>query len=278
MRHPVFAMDTYFYNSVGAYPYEVRCEMLRELGYDMTYHTLWSEKAWADLPKIAATKAEYGLDVAAVYASLDIAAPEDDPAARRVLGVFDQLPRGISLELNLTCGDKALPNSSPDGDDRARRWLEPLLARAAHHGATVCVYPHIHSWAERVEDGVRLCRKLDHPCLKVVFCGFHWCAADGSHLPERIREAAPYLHSVNLCGANKGGWPIQPLDCGEMDNFAVLGLLQANGYAGKIGFQGYSVGGDVYGYLKRSLATFRAFEDRLGRHPDWADLDFEAHL
>ena len=34
MKHSVYAMDTHFYNSIGSYPYEVRCEMLRELGLD----------------------------------------------------------------------------------------------------------------------------------------------------------------------------------------------------------------------------------------------------
>ena len=280
MTHTVYAMDTYFSNSIGAYPYEVRCEMLRELGYDATYLTLWSDREWAELAKVATTKATYGLDVAAVYTGLDIAADKDDANVQRLLTLFDRLPDGSELELPLHSSDASIANSSPAGDDLACARLEPLLAAAERHGSVVCIYPHINMWGERIDDGVRLCRKLEHPCLKVVFCGFHWYAADGKDLSERIREAAPYLHAVNLCGTRRGGTvagcTIEPLDCGEMDNFALLGLLRGIGYTGRIGFQGYAAGGDTYAYLKRSLATFREMEDRLNEHPHWADLHFKS--
>lgn len=274
MRHAVFAMDTYFYHSSGSYPYEVRCEMLRELGYDMTYLTLWNDQAWEDLDKVADTKTDYGLDVAAVYASPDIAADVDATSQRRITEVFRRLPPGSCVEVNLSCSDSSIPNSSAKGDDRAARLLEPMLEEAEANDGYVCIYPHLDSWAERVEDGIRLCGRLPHPRLKVVFCGFHWKAADGKDLPERIAHAAPYLHSVNICGCGKEGWPIQCVGEGEMDNFALLGLLEKNGYTGKIGFQGYSIGGDVYANLRRSLEAYREMEERLERHPDWAALDF----
>lgn len=277
MRHTVFAMDTCFFNSVGAYPYEVRCEMLHALGYDAMYLTLWTEKAWADIERLARTKAAYGLDVPAVYATLDIAARKENWQANRILSLFKHVPFRTDVELNLVCSDLDLANSSPEGDERAKEWLEPLLEAAKAHRANVCIYPHIHSWAERVEDGVRLCQALRHPCLKVVFCGFHWYAADGKNLAQRIAEAAPYLQSVNMCGTRRLGdtCTIEPLDCGEMDNFALLGLLEKHGYKGRIGIQGYSVGGDVFSYLRRSLATLRGFEERLEHRPHWARLDFD---
>ena len=91
-----------------------------------------------------------------------------------------------------------------------------------------------------------------------------------------IEEAMPHLYCVNMCGTRRGGsiagCTIEPLDSGEMDNFALLGLLNRNGYTGRIGFQGYSIGGDVYAYLRRSLAVFRDMEDRLERHPNWEKL------
>ena len=63
---------------------------------------------------------------------------------------------------------------------------------------------------------------------------------------------------------------IEPLDAGEMDNFAVLAHLQRIHFGGLIGFQGYSIGGDPYPNLKRSLAAFRDMERRLEAHPSWA--------
>jgi len=276
MKHFVFAMDTCFSNSiVGIYPYEVRCEILAELGYDGIYVSLapW-ELQNAD--KMEVTKEKYGLKVTAAYGGFDILADKNDPGFEQVAKLFEQLPVGCDVELSLNCKDGSIGRSSPDGDSKAMDKLEILLHIAENHQAKVCLYPHIGAWLERVEDGVRLCQKMNNSNLKVVFCGFHWYAADGKNLSERIKEATPYLRSANMCGTrrsgNIGGCTIEPLDCGEMDNFALLGLLNSNGYNGRIGFQGYSIGGDVYEYLRRSLVLFRNMEDRLERHPDWNQI------
>jgi hypothetical protein len=95
---------------------------------------------------------------------------------------------------------------------------------------------------------------------------------------ERLDEARPYLRQVNLCGSRRsasgvaGKATIEPLDEGELDNFALLGHLRRIGYEGFIGFQGYSIGGDVYAKLRRSLGALREMEQRLDRHPHWANL------
>jgi hypothetical protein len=39
-----------------------------------------------------------------------------------------------------------------------------------------------------------------------------------------------------------------------------------------VGIQGFSVGGDVYTKLKRSITAFRDIERRLDAHPEWAQL------
>ena len=81
-----------------------------------------------------------------------------------------------------------------------------------------------------------------------------------------------------ICGSRKVKDSIptlEPLDEGELDNFALLGLLRKLDYHGMVGLQGYSVGGDVYTKLKRSLAVFRDMERRLDAHPAWANLRFE---
>ncbi|MDQ1316444.1 MAG: Xylose isomerase [Candidatus Poribacteria bacterium] len=276
MKHFVFAMDTCFSNSiVGVYPYEVRCEILAELGYDGIYVSL-SPSELQNADKMSVTKERYGIRVTAAYGGFDISADKDDSGIEQVAKLFDQLPDGCDVELSLSCRDESIGRSSPDGDSKAMDKLENLLRVAENHNSHVCLYPHFGAWLERVEDGVRLCQKMNNPRLKTVFCGFHWYAADGKELAERIKEASPYLYSVNMCGTRRGGaiagCTIEPLDCGEMDNFALLGLLNRYGYTGRIGFQGYSVGGDVYAYLKRSLALFRDMEDRLERHPNWNQI------
>jgi hypothetical protein len=65
---------------------------------------------------------------------------------------------------------------------------------------------------------------------------------------------------------------VEPMGQGELDNFAILGHLREIGYSGMVGFQGYSIGGDVYANLRQSLSAFRDMERRLDSHPHWAQM------
>lgn len=271
----LFAMDTSFYSYFGAYDFDVRCEMLRELGYDGTYLTLWNEPSWADLEKVPRVKEKHGLDVSGVFCTIDIAAPEDDPANNRVLGMLKSVEGCSNIEVNVKGQNNTLPVSDPQYDDSAVRWLERLLGVAEARGLTLSLYPHISNWLERVEDGVRLCKRMQHPNLGIVFCGFHWFAVDGKDLRKTLQEAAPYLRSANLCGSRKPGpiggvATIEPLDQGELDNFMVLATFAEVGYTGPVGIQGYNVQGDPYLNLERSLKAFRSMVARLEQHPSWA--------
>jgi len=271
-------MDTYFYNSLGSYDFDVRCEMLKELGYDATYLTLWNEPAWEDVPKLSAVKSRHGLDVAGVYVTLDIAGARDHEGNRRILHLVETLEGCGNVEASVTSSDTTMRRSDPVGDEAALRLLEMMMGPAERNGLTVLLYPHVNFWLERTGDALRLCRKLDHPSLRMVFPGFHWYAVDGADLSARLQEAAPFLGSVNICGSRRsdrdGKLPatIEPLDEGELDNFALLGLLRRIGYAGMLGLQGYSVGGDVYAKLRRSIEALRDIERRLEAHPRWAEL------
>jgi hypothetical protein len=46
---------------------------------------------------------------------------------------------------------------------------------------------------------------------------------------------------------------VQLIHEGALDNFLVLAALKHVGYSGKIGLQGYSIGGDACGKLKESI-------------------------
>ena len=262
MPYRVYAMDTYFYNSIARYPFATRCEMLAELGYDATYLTAWSEQSWNDVAKLKTVKQEYGLDVAAVYAVLDVAKP--DP---RITELMNSMEGCRTIELAI---------KSASDDDAVVRFLDGALATCERRGISIYLYPHINFWLERIEDAGRICRRINHPHLGAVFCGFHWYAVDGKELAARLNDAEPFLRQVNLCGSRRDPngvgekATIEPLDAGEMDNFAVLAHLQRIHFGGLIGFQGYSIGGDPYPNLKRSLATFRDMERRLEAHSSWA--------
>jgi hypothetical protein len=63
-----------------------------------------------------------------------------------------------------------------------------------------------------------------------------------------------------------------------MDNFTLLGALERRGFDGRFGVLGWeSMGGDVYGNLRRSVTAFRSMEQRLAAHPEWAVLTDSPH-
>lgn len=268
-----FAMDTGFYNSLGVYDFGSRCEMTAELGYNATYLTLWSEDAWDDLPKLREVEARYGLEVAAVWLPVDLANPDRS----RSLNMLRKLEGCKRVEVSLSFGAEEIPNSAVSGDSVALATMSEMMAAAQESGVQLLLYPHVGTWLERAEDAVRLCREVgDHARLAMTFPTFHWYTVDGSNLCARLAEALPYIELVNLCGARRsvaGGLAsIETLDRGELDNFAVLGLLRKLGFSGPLGVQGYSVAGDSYENLKRSLAALKSMHERLNVHPEWARL------
>jgi sugar phosphate isomerase/epimerase len=129
------------------------------------------------------------------------------------------------------------------GDGIAEKWLEKALKICERRNIDILLYTHLSFWLERHEDAVRLCRRLNHPHLGIVFCGYHWYAVDGTNLTGILKEAAPYLKQANLSGSrrNPHGFgnvaTIEPLDEGELDNFALLGQLKKIGFQGMFGFR-----------------------------------------
>lgn len=267
----VYAMDTYFYNSLGVYPWNVRCELLRELGYNETYLTLWSEEAWDDLPKIAHAFTDFGLHVSGVYWTLDL--DDRGGANHRFLEAMATIPSGTRIELAIV-GEGAF---SAD-DARLKSWLEPMLEAAQENDLQIALYPHLEFWLDRLETALEVARKYLQPRLGVIFCAYHWFSLPGQNphnLPALLKDAAPLLRAVNLCGSScKKESPrqctIETLDTGELDNFSIAGLLREIDYQGPVGFQGYGLGGDVYANLRASLAAWRDMQERLDKNPQWA--------
>ena len=141
-KHPVFAMDTCFHNSIaGTYPYDVRCEILVELGFDAIYVSLQTD-GLHHADKMATTKNQYGLEVVAAYAGLDVATTKDDPKNHEVSELFQQLPYGCDLELTLVTSDQSIKPSSIDVDHLAIERLKPLLEIAE---SSKRMYAFIHT-------------------------------------------------------------------------------------------------------------------------------------
>jgi sugar phosphate isomerase/epimerase len=277
MTLPLLGMDVGFFNSLGAYPLDVRCEMLAELGYSATNLTLWSEPAWADLDRLSATATAHGLAAASVYATVDVSAPNDAPENLRVLEMISRLEGIATVELAILQTNASIPSSSQTGDSAATRFIEAALDRAVANEVTVALYPHTFAWMERIDDAVRLTAQFQTPQLGVVFPAFHWYCIDGTDLASSLALAAPHLKLVNTNGSRRATgtyFPatIEPIGDGEFDNFAFLGQLRRIGYSGFLGVQSYGVGGDAFAHFRRSRDGVRGIESRLDAHPRWPEL------
>jgi len=270
-RQELYAMDTSFFGT-GPYSLRTRCEMLAEAGYSGAYITTSDSPAgWKELEGLPAVAAGLGLRVDGIYAGVYTAGDKAAGSLARYRRIMEMMPPMSNLELQF-CGD---PKDTPaDGvSDKAPDIIRELLEASEQARHSLALYIHFNSRVETVAQAVALCRHVNHPRLRMVFCGFHWFVREEKDIAADLRMALPFLRAVNLCGVSKGGnvagHSIQELGQGQMDNFAALGLLKDSGFQGPVGVQGYSVAGDPFLALKRSHDAFRAMEDRLERHPSW---------
>ncbi|MCE5308077.1 MAG: sugar phosphate isomerase/epimerase [Acidobacteriales bacterium] len=234
-----------------------QARMLRELGYDGAGH-LWL----AGLSERLATLDAAGLRLFQVYFSLNI-----DPAAKQAYDpeLKQALPllkgRDVMLAVLVTGGRP----SDVTLDPRAVVLLREIAEMAQPNGVRVVLYPHVNNWLERVEDSIRLTRKIERPNVGVMFNLCHWLKLDDeTHLRPLLQEAMPYLMAVSINGTDdgaaiksgKGKW-IQPLDSGSFQVSTVLRTLEDLGYRGPVGLQCYGIPGDARDHLARSMAAWR---------------------
>lgn len=275
MEQKFFAADFAFYSSMGVYRFEDRCEITRAVGYDAMLLALWDGRNWAQAAELATMKTRFGVDPAGVYVVLDLAHGAAEPRNSGILTMLETMPMGSTVQLAVRTAAADMRPSDPAGDAPVAAWLAQALEVAARRKIQILVYNHQSFWTETLGDGIRLCEQLAHPNLGIVFCGYDWYVVEGTGLAPLMRQAMPYLKQVNLSGCRRcpGGNPaatIEPLDTGEMDNFAVVALLHRLGYTGMLGYLGWGEGGDVYHKLDRSLRALKDMRWRVERHPHWA--------
>jgi sugar phosphate isomerase/epimerase len=172
--------------------------------------------------------------------------------------------KGSDAVLWLPINSEVFPASSPGGDSIAVPALQQLADRAARFGLRVALYPHMQCWMERVQDAVRLARKVGRSNFGITFNLCHsLMAGDEAKIPELLEEAAPYLFMVTINGADSAAagtsWSrlIRPLDEGTYDVRGFLDLLRELRYSGPIGLQGYGVQIPVRENLARSMSAWR---------------------
>ncbi|MFH1882416.1 MAG: TIM barrel protein, partial [Planctomycetota bacterium] len=163
---------------------------------------------------------------------------------------------------------KKLKPSSLEGDARAVQVIREIADAAAESGLRVALYPHTGFWVERVEDAIRVAKKVNRKNVGVTFNLCHWLRTDDEkNMKSILKSAMPYLFVVSINGADSGGkdWKqlIQTLDRGSFNILRFLKALKNSGYTGPIGLQGYGIGGDAYENLKRSMSAWRKLSEKI---------------
>jgi sugar phosphate isomerase/epimerase len=251
--NPFFAMDTAMKDDKHQTAKE-QVEMVRELGYAGIGCT-----AGKELSEMAKELDKNGLRLFTVYLGVNI--DPDQPKSGPELKETIEVLRGRNAMLWLFVLSKQHKPSSPAGDERAVEILREVADIAAEANVRVALYPHTGFWVERVEDAVRVAKKVGRSNVGVTFNLCHWLMVDDEKNAESLMKLAmPHLFVVTINGADSGGkdWKtlIQTLDRGTFDVQGFLKTLKDSGYTGPIGFQGYGIGGNTYENLKRTMSAW----------------------
>jgi len=229
------------------------------------------------LPRLAEELHKRKLDVSTIYFKVDIDS-ETNPYDKRIAKYLETFLKDTGVILTVHLHSKKFSSSDPAGDEHAVPILTRLSDLAHTNGAKVAVYNHVGFWAESIDDGIRLAKRVNRRNFGAAFNLCHWLSLEGDvNLAKRLDEIAPYLLSVTLCGAKGGadakgaGWNelIQPLDKGNFDNLTFLREVIKRGYRGPIGLQCYNIPLPAREHLTRSIRTWRTFEQKfVGKNQD----------
>jgi len=244
-----FAMDTGTKDTAHQTA-EAQAEMLAELGYDGIGYT-----GFANLPELLRQLDARDLRLFNIYTALRVNPDGSsyDEGLEPALPLFDG--RDVVLWLTLT-SDHWEPSDTA-GDEQAVEVLRALAGKAASAGVRIALYPHVNSWLERVEDGVRVAEKVARENVGTSFNLYHWLRTDDPvNLRAVMTKAMPHLYFVTINGTNNEG-SIETLDRCSFDMRGFLATLKDLGYDGPIGLQGYGIGGDVHANLARSMGAWR---------------------
>jgi sugar phosphate isomerase/epimerase len=243
---PLYAFD----NGLGTVPkMEDKVKLLKDLGYaGIEYHL-----DVKGLPRMLDLLDAAGLVLNAVYTTPFI---EDPLPAAFAQTIPMMIGRPTRIEMGLRSREVKKP-SDPAGDDRGADLLKQAGDLCGDTGPVVSVYPHTGFWTERVEDGVRLARRVGRGNVGTNFNLVHWYWVKPERsVEEALREARPHLMTVTINNGDKAGRRIAGLDDGDYDLVGVMRAVKAVGYTGMVGLQCYSVPGPAEEHLKRSMAKW----------------------
>lgn len=271
------------------YPVRTRLAIAADTGYDgYEFHPTEPEddKTWGEMT--AAFKAS-GLKRAGMYVvAKGINDDEEgifDAQVERAKRMIDRLAAIDSRAfVNFTIASNPAGQSTPDYREAgsakaaARHWertarmLRAIDAHVARLGLTGNLYNHVWFMIDTPAAELRAINdsgaKVIRPGIAMFHAHFHLGVPDLHEvMAQPGMERLGYFALLN-------GWPkpaepfrTRPLDDGNIDLAAALGLVWARGYTGPIVAQAYDLGGDAWLTAKRSIDYIREVYDRYQRNP-----------
>ena len=203
MINKIYAMDFSFYNTQGVYNFDAQCEMVKEIGYDGIHRSIWDGTRWQTADVLATVKKKHGLDATGIYIVLDLDYSIDHPQNSGILTLLDNIEGCTQIDLSIRSAGEDISPSSTQGDKPVCDWLKLALKICERRGIEILLYTHIKFWLEKHSDAVRLCKKINHPHLGIVFTSFHWYALEGGSPVHVLNEIYPYLRKVHLSGSRQ---------------------------------------------------------------------------
>jgi sugar phosphate isomerase/epimerase len=289
LTNRLILFNNHFVGHRRNYPYRTRLAVAADLGYDgYEFHPIEpdDDKTWAEAA--AAFKAS-GLRHAGMYivgkGATDEEYPKLEADLTRTRRMIDRLatidPQAfVNFSVSSNPAGKATPDYRDAGSAKAelRHWertariIHEVDAHLATRGLSGNLYNHVWFMVDTPETEVRLLKeagaKIIRPGIALFHAFFHLGVPD---LPVVL--AQPGMENLGYF-AVLNGWPkpaepfrTRPLDDGNIDVAAALGLLWSRGYTGPIISQAYDLGGDAYLTAQRSIAYIREVHARFERNP-----------
>jgi sugar phosphate isomerase/epimerase len=229
-------------------------DLAKEIGFA---GIAWRTDALERVKEVLDGCRQRGMKCFVIYCNLDLKDGKMvyDPRLKEIIA----LCKGTDTMIWPNMTSKQFKNSDPAGDDIAVAGLRDLAGLCDANGLRIAIYPHVNMWVHRVEDALRVVRKVNRKNVGVTFNLCHALLDKAEdRIPSLIEEAAPHMFCATINGADSGGGnAIQALDKGSYDVGIVLKKLKAVGYKGPIGLQCYSIKGDPKTLLTGSMAAWR---------------------
>ncbi|MCU0370589.1 MAG: sugar phosphate isomerase/epimerase, partial [Bacteroidales bacterium] len=214
-----------------------------------------------------------GLSMPVNYVELDFEADGklENTSANEIKAMIKASAKGVLIYFHLH--SNSYKDDKETGDKVITAILRELSDYSKSFGVKLSVYPHVGQYCETVAHSVKLAKMVDRKNFGATMNLCHLLKVEGSEgIDGKIKEFAPFLFAVNICGADDGetkqfGWDrlIQPLGQGSFDTYRFVKLLRDNGYIGPIGLQCYNLKGDAVETLTRSLEIWKGYKKQYAK-------------